>query len=99
MMWTSQVDSCILSVPSLLQAVFMVGFSSDADKLFADANQTASEAFNNIRTVCYPQLQCHVPPVVGLYHTQFRAASRSSPCKHAAVSMRGRMLHRTAAAA
>ena len=29
----------------------MVGFSSDADKLFADANQTASEAFNNIRTV------------------------------------------------
>ena len=35
----------------LSQAVFMVGFSSDADKLFADANQTASEAFNNIRTV------------------------------------------------
>lgn len=33
------------------QAEFMVGFSGEADKLFADANQTASEAFSNIRTV------------------------------------------------
>jgi hypothetical protein len=37
----------------------MVGFSSDADKLFANANQTASEAFNNIRTVCCPS---HILP-------------------------------------
>ena len=36
---------------ALLQAVFMVGFSSETDKLFASANQMASEAFNNIRTV------------------------------------------------
>ncbi len=30
----------------------MVGFSGEADKMFANANQTASEAFSNIRTVC-----------------------------------------------
>lgn len=41
------------------QAVFMVGFSSDADKLFADANQTASEAFNSIRTVSDLAMHCH----------------------------------------
>ena len=39
------------AVNALLQAVFMVGFSSETDQLFASANQMASEAFNNIRTV------------------------------------------------
>ncbi len=43
------------------QAEFMVGFSGEADKLYANANQAASEAFSNIRTVCFMILLCSKP--------------------------------------
>ena len=41
----------VFNMASCVQAEFMVGFSAEADKMFAEANQTASEAFSSIRTV------------------------------------------------
>ena len=51
----------LFNMASCAQAKFMVGFSAEADKLFADANQTASEAFSSIRTVSNIYCFRHLP--------------------------------------
>jgi ATP-binding cassette subfamily B (MDR/TAP) protein 1 len=41
----------ILAFANVFQTKFMIGFSSDADTLYNDANQTAAEAMGSIRTI------------------------------------------------
>lgn len=47
----------VLGVSTVIQNKFFVGFSSDADKLFSEANQIAAEALGSIRTIAAFQLQ------------------------------------------
>lgn len=60
------------------QAEFMVGFSGEADKLYANANQTASEAFSNIRTVCC----VHDPSMPTSHIVPPGLAWHGSKCRH-----------------
>lgn len=50
----------LMGAAGYFQAVFMTGFSGEADTLFAAANQTAAEAFSNIRTVAAFQMETSV---------------------------------------
>lgn len=47
----------ILAVANVFQTKFMMGFSSEADTLYNEANQTAAEAMGSIRTIASFSMQ------------------------------------------
>lgn len=47
----------ILAVANVFQTKFMMGFSSEADTLYNEANQTAAEAMGSIRTIAAFSMQ------------------------------------------
>jgi ATP-binding cassette, subfamily B (MDR/TAP), member 1 len=55
----------VLGFSTVVQNKFFVGFTSDADKLFSEANQIAAEALGSIRTIAAFSLQ---DKISNLYH-------------------------------
>eukprot|EP00891_Asterochloris_glomerata_P003655 jgi/Astpho2/3655/e_gw1.00059.3.1_t len=63
----------LLGLAAYINTKFMGGFSSEADKLFSTANQTASEAVSSIRTVAAFGMQ---DQIARLYELQLSAPTK-----------------------
>lgn len=72
----------LMGAAGYAQAVFMTGFSGQADKLFAAANETAAEAFSNIRTIAAFQMEHSV----GMLYSRLLQAPTQTSSRRAQAS-------------